>query len=334
MPYAQLTSEERFAIYHLKLYGLSHREIGRRLGRHHSTICREMARNGPEDPDDDQDVYWHEAAHQDTLARRHRPKPWLKKSNTRLLRYVERKLQADWSPETIAGCLKLAHPENAQKRVSTETIYRWVYRDAGQGGTLYTFLCRQHKKRRRQGRYGAGRGLIPGRVSIDQRPETVNQRARFGDWEGDTIEGARGGGNLTSHVERKSRYVMVAKIADKTADATASAAIHLFQRIPCALRQTLTLDNGKEFARFKAIEEHTGLTIYFADPYAAWQRGCNENTNGLLRRYFPKGTDFRNVTEKEVALVVKKLNHRPRKCLAYQTPHSVFMKALRGALVS
>lgn len=334
MPYAQLTSEERCAIYHLKLFGLSHREIGRRLGRHHSTICRELARNGPDDPDDDQDVYWHEAAQEDALTRRHQPKPWLRKSSARLLRYVERKLQADWSPETIAGCLKLAHPENPQQRVSTETIYRWVYHEASQGGMLYSRLCRQHKKRRTQRRYGVGRGLIPGRVSIDQRPQAVNQRGRFGDWEGDTVEGARGGGNLTSHVERKSRYVMVAKLPNKTADATASTAIRLFRHIPPALRQTLTLDNGKEFARFREIEKQTGLTIYFADPYAAWQRGCNENTNGLLRRYFPKGTDFRKVSEKELALVVKKLNHRPRKCLGYRTPHEVFMKVVRGALVS
>ena len=334
MSYAQLTSEERFTIYHLKLYGLSHREIGQRLNRHHSTICRELTRNGPDDPDDDQDVYWHEAAHQDALARRHRPRPGLRKSNARLLRYVERKLQADWSPETITNCLQLAHPEDDQMRVSSETIYRWVYCDASQGGMLYTYLCRQHKKRRMQRRYGAGRGLIPGRVSIDERPEAVAQRGRFGDWEGDTIEGARGGGNLTSHVERKSRYVMVAKLADKTAAVTALAAIRLFRRIPGALRQTLTLDNGKEFARFKEIEKQTGLAIYFADPYAAWQRGCNENTNGLLRRYFPKGTDFRDVTEEKIAFIVKKLNHRPRKCPVYQTPHDVFMKAKRGALVS
>ncbi len=193
-------------------------------------------------------------------------------------------------------------------------------------------LCRCHKKRRRQHRYGSGRGLIPGRISIDKRPDLVATRQRFGDWEGDTVEGAKGSGHITTHVERKSRYLIAAKLADKTAAVTTQAVTLAFRKIPVALRHTLTLDNGKEFASFSDIERRTGLTIYFADPYSAWQRGANENTNGLLRRYFPKGMDFRSVTEKTLAQAVKKLNHRPRKCLGYQTPHEVFMNARRGAV--
>ncbi len=127
---------------------------------------------------------------------------------------------------------------------------------------------------------------------------------------------------------------MAAKLANKTAEAATRAAVQVFRRIPRTLRKTLTLDNGKEFARFQDIERNTGLTVYFADPYAAWQRGCNENTNGLLRRYFPKGSDFRAITDEVLASVVKKLNHRPRKRLDYQTPHEAFRQALRGALAT
>lgn len=329
MPYVQLTLEERYVIYHLKLFKLSLREIARRLGRHHTTISREIQRNGPVFPTW---VYWHEGAHQQALQRRKQPRHYRRHDHEPLVSYVEQSLRAERSPDVIAARLKMDYPENTEMRVSVETIYRWVYRDAQQGGQLFNFLCRCHKKRRRQRRYGTGRGLIPGRVGIDERPDLVATRQRFGDWEGDTVEGAKGSGHITTHVERKSRYLIAAKLANKTAAATATAVTAVFKRIPKTLRHTLTLDNGKEFARFSEIEKDTGLTIYFADPYSAWQRGANENTNGLLRRYFPKGSDFRNVTRKTLASAVKKLNHRPRKCLGYRTPHEVFQEAKRGAL--
>lgn len=329
MSYVQLTSEERYVIYHLKLFKLSLREIARRLGRHHTTISREIQRNGPERPTW---VYWHEGAHQKALRRRTQPRHYRRHNHTPLVRYVERSLRAEWSPDVIAAKLKMDYPEDANMRVSIETVYRWVYRDASLGGQLFNYLCRCHKKRRRQRRYGTGRGLIPGRVSIHLRPDLVATRQRFGDWEGDTVEGAKGSGSITTHVERKSRYLIAGKLISKAAAVTAQAANAAFRRIPKKLRHTLTLDNGKEFAHFRDIEKNTGLTVYFADPYSAWQRGTNENTNGLLRRYFPKGSDFRNITEKSLAEAVKKLNHRPRKCLGYRTPHEVFMKASCGAV--
>lgn len=329
MPYVQLTSEERYVIYHLKLFKLSLREIARRLGRHHSTISRELKRNGPTFPTW---VYWHEGAHQQALHRRSQPRHHRRRSHVPLVEYVEQSLRAERSPDVIAARLKMDHPDDDRMRLSIETVYRWVYRDAATGGTLFNCLCRSHKKRRRQHRYGSGRGLIPGRISIDARPGLVATRQRFGDWEGDTVEGAKGSGHITTHVERKSRYLVAAKLVNKTAAATAYAVNRAFRRIPRGLRHTLTLDNGKEFARFREIENGTGLAIYFADPYSAWQRGTNENTNGLLRRYFPKGSDFRNVTDESLASAVKKLNHRPRKCLGYRTPHEVFQEAKRGAV--
>lgn len=169
-------------------------------------------------------------------------------------------------------------------------------------------------------------------MSIHERPDCVATRERYGDWEGDTVEGRKGSGHIATHVERKSRYLIAAKLTDKSAAVTAKSVTGAYQRIPKAMRKTLTLDNGKEFARFKQIERDTGLKVYFADPYAAWQRGVNENTNGLLRRYFPKGADFTHITDESLAQVVNKLNHRPRKCLNYQTPHEVFSAAKRGAL--
>lgn len=329
MSYTQLTSEERCVIYHLRLYRLSLREIGRRLGRSHTTISRELKRNGPVISSWG---YWHQGAHEQAMQRRRQPRHYRRYTHAPLVRYVERSLHAEWSPDVIAACLKREYPGDLKMRVSIETIYRWVYRDASQGGQLFNCLCRCHKKRRRQHRYGTGRGLIPGRVGIEQRPALVALRRRFGDWEGDTVEGAKGSGCITTHVERKSRYLLAARLASKSAAETAHAVASAFRRIPARLRRTLTLDNGKEFARFRDIEKHSGLRIYFADPYSAWQRGTNENTNGLLRRYFPKGMDFRAVTQKTLAEAVKKLNHRPRKCLGYRTPHEVFMEACRGAV--
>jgi IS30 family transposase len=248
------------------------------------------------------------------------------------VKFVERKLKEDWAPETIAQKLKADYPDDDKMRVSHETIYRWIYSDAKNGGTLYKHLRRRRKKRRKQKRYGSGRRFIQGRVGIAERPAIVDSRERFGDWEGDTIEGKKSSGYIATHVERKSRYLMAAKLVDKKSDSLTMQSIRLFCGIPKKMRQTLTVDNGSEFSRFKELEDKTGLTVYFADPYAAWQRGTNENTNGLLRQYFPKGTDFSKISEEDLAIAVKKLNYRPRKCLDYQSPHEVFRYRSSGAL--
>jgi len=255
-------------------------------------------------------------------------------SNQHLSAYVKHKLKDDWSPEIIAEKLKIDYPDDEQMRISHETIYRWVYLDARAGGSLYHHLRRRRKKRRKQKRYGSGRRFIPGRVSISERPDIVETRERFGDWEGDTIEGSKSSGYMLTHVERKSRYLIAAKLLDKRAETLTLKSTKAFWRIPKKMRKTLTVDNGKEFAGFKKLEDKTGLTVYFADPYSAWQRGTNENTNGLLRQYFPKGTDFRTVTEQDLAFAVKKLNHRPRKCLNYQCPYEVFWNPANGALTT
>jgi len=330
MPYHHLTIQERYVIYHLVLYGLSYREIGRRLKRHHTAISREVQRNRPTYADDA--VYWHESAQQYANQRKYQPRHFAKRSIPGLLKYVRCKIQEDWSPEEISGRLPLVFPNEPQMRISHESVYCWIYRDAVKGGTLYTYLRSRHKKRRKQKRYGTGRGLIPGRVSISERPAVVGLRTRFGDWEGDSVEGAKGSGAIASHVERKSRYLIAAKLSDRKADTMTQKSIKAFWRVPKTLRKTLTVDNGKEFSRFQKIEEKTGLSVYFADPYAAWQRGTNENTNKLLRQYFPKGMDFSKITDQELASKAKILNNRPRKCLGYQTPNEVYRQAWPGAL--
>ena len=329
MPYHHFTTDEQYLIGHMHIAEFSLREIGRRLGRHHGSISREIRRNRPTYADDA--VYWHDAAEYFAKQRRHRARHQ-KRQHELLVAYVTSKLILDWSPETISGRLKLDYPDDDQMRISHETVYRWIYRDSRNKGTLHHHLRRRHKYRRRQKRYGSGRRFIPDRISIDLRPPLVATRERYGDWEGDTLEGRKGTGHLATHVERKSRYLLAARLTDKKASTMTAQSIRCFRHLPRRLRHTLTVDNGKEFSQFKELEARTGLRIYFADPYAAWQRGTNENTNGLLRYYFPKGSDFRNVSEKEVALVVKKLNTRPRKCLNYQTPHEVYRQVLRGAL--
>jgi len=328
MSYKQLSLHERYLIDHLIMRGMGPREIGRKINRSASTISREIRRNhGPV-----RDIYWFVTADEFAIQRRRdapRPK---KSSNRALYSYIVEKLQVGWSPELIAGRLIKDCPDGPEMRVSHETIYRWVYDEAREGGTLYHCLVRCRKRRRKQRKRLSLRGQIPGRIGIEQRPEVVNERSRFGDWESDTMEGAKGRGGLATHVDRKSRYLIAAKLKDKRAKTYADKTLSAFRGIPKDKRQTMTVDNGKEFSYFKRIEKILDLSVYFADPYSPWQRGTNENTNGLLRRYFPKGTDFTGITNKTIANVVERLNNRPRKCLKYQTPHEIFFECPAVAL--
>ena len=331
MSYSHLTPKERYVISHLKAARFSLREIARRLGRSHSTISREIRRNGPKHPGG---VYWYYFIDPVVEKRRHQARSHRRQNHLPLVEYVEKKLHSEWPPEVIAQRLKAEFPHDERMRVSHETIYRWVFIDASQGGNLHRHLRRRHKYRRRQKHYGAGRRFIPGRIGIAERPSIVAERSRFGDWEADLMVGRRGASAIATHVERKSRYLMASRLPDKKAETFNIAAISKYQRLPQTLRQTLTLDNGKEFSRFKELESGTGLKVFFADPYAAWQRGTNENTNGMLRHYFPKGTDFRRISDATLARAVEKLNHRPRKCLGYRTPHEIFREACDGALAT
>jgi IS30 family transposase len=330
MSYTHLSDEERYVIYHLRLYKQSFREIARRLGRCHTTIAREVARALPQVAGD-RHAYVNGAGAGRYKRLKRRAQHRRRRAHTPLWRYVRAKLKRRWSPEQIACRVKQDYPHDRAMRVAPETIYTWVYRDAKADGSLYIHLRRAHKRRRKQKRLGAIRSLIKGRVSIHERPDVVAARTRIGDWEGDTVLGAKRKGAVVTLVERKSRVLLASKLHDRTALTLARVANRLFKRLTKAWRRTLTLDNGMEFARFKSIEQASQLAVYFADPYASHQRGLNENTNGLLRQYFPKGCDFHAVTDQALASAVREINNRPRKCLGFRTPNEV-RKDANGAL--
>ena len=324
MSYTHLTLQERSGLFYQRGMGKSFREIAAYFGRSHSTMIREYRRN--QNPSDQH--YYYETAQKFSEARSKKPSHQRKWNNKELRAYVLSKLNIKWTPELISQRLILDRPKSASMRVSAECIYQWVYKDATQGGELYKNLPRHHKKRRPRRYCSSLRGLFPGRRSIHERPASVENRNRFGHWEGDTIFGTKSSGYFATFVERKSRFLIAAKLETKLAQELAKNAIFLFSDIPKKLVKTLTLDNGKEFAEFKFIEHETGLTTYFADPYSSWQRGSNEQVNGLIRRYFPKKMSFINITDKMLQEVVKQINNRPRKCLNYRTPAEVLSGAL------
>lgn len=325
MSHRHITSEERVAIeIYLKL-GMSQREIAVSLCRDHSVVSRELRRNGSAKG------YCAKTAQRRADTRRTQPRHYRRQHLARLVRYVEKKLRQDWAPEQIAGRIRLDYPDDKQMRISAETIYRWAYTVSSYDGSIHRHLRRCRRKRRSQKRYGQGKRFLPGRVGIEARPKVVARRKRFGDWEADLVSGSSGKVALASCIERKSRYLLLARVEDKTAVSFNAALSAQLLSIPAGLRKTLTLDNGSEMARFKELEAATGLRTYFCAPRSPWQRGANENCNGLLRQYFPRGTSFRKITEEAIRRAVERLNNRPRKCLGYRTPAEVFAKALSGA---
>lgn len=334
MPRHQLTTEDRYIITHMHLAGLSNATIASRLGRHRATVGRELRRNR-----DTWGGYHYSGAQRQADERRVDACRRYKLDHSPLGRFMRDGLRQRWSPQQIAGRLEREYPRDPSMRVTHETIYRWVYRRHELGERWDKRLRRRHKRRRRRvvgeradsGASGAsgGRGRIPDRVGIEQRPAVVNARRRFGDWEADTIEGAKGAGLIVTCVERKSRYTRLGKLTDKKAATLSSVTCSILRRLPGKLRRTSTVDNGKEFADFKTIQRGLKLKVYFANPHAPWERGTNENTNGLLRDYFPKGTNFSRITPARLASVQRMLNNRPRKCLGYRTPIEV-LNALPG----
>jgi len=327
MPEGQLTMDERYVITHMHRHGFSNAAIGRRLSCHRATIGRELARNR-----DAFGGYHYESAQRLAEQRRTQASRRYKlDAPGRLGKAVRAGLRQRWSPQQIAGRLRREHPRNPCLHVTAETIYRFVYRRHPPGECWHEQLRRRRPRRKRRipGDRRDARGRIPGRVGIEHRPRIANNRRRFGDWESDTVEGAKGTGLVVTHVERKSRYTRLGKLRDKTAATLSAVSRAVLGDLPRRLRRTLTADNGREFADFKAIERALKLKFYFANPHAPWERGTSENTNGLLRDFFPKGSDFRKITTARLAQVERMLNNRPRKCLNYRTPAEV-LSALPG----
>lgn len=326
MPKGHLTSQERETISLLHHQNYSQTDIAQRLGRDKGTVSRELKRNSTHG------FYLPQQARQKARQRRTEAKqPW-KMDHGPLRKYVLKKLRKKWSPETIAGRLRRDFPDEERLHVCASTVYNWLEQDRHAGGTLWRLLPWQQGRvyrKRRKTNHQNQQGRIVGRVGIEQRPQVVDQRTRYGDWEADTIHGKGASCSLLTSLERKSRYLVAVKVQDRTAETMQQVIPKVFRHVPRTLRETITLDNGKEFAKCPQLAGTLGLDIYHADPYAAWQRGANENANGLLRKYFPKGTDFRKVSAQDLARVVREINQRPRKCLDFQTPLEVFRQARR-----
>lgn len=308
--YIQLTQEQRYQIFAYKKAGYNQSEIAHQIGVDKSTVSRELKRNRGFRG------YQPKQAHQFSLQRK---KGKVKERiNPEIWEWVKKLLEEDWSPEQISGWLNREQRLN----ISHESIYLFVYRDKSQGGDLYRHLRCQRKRKKRYGSHST-RGLIPGRVSIDERPAVVDRKNRFGDWELDTVIGKNHRQAIVTITERKSKLALFAKVERKTSDLVKEAIISLLAPIKDWVR-TLTADNGKEFAGHLELAEKLEADFYFAHPYSSWERGLNENTNGLLRQYFPKKTDFRLVNENEINKAMDKLNNRPRKTLGYKTPNEIF----------
>ena len=319
MPH-QLIESERAVLAELLKMNVSKREIARRLGKHRSTIYRELARNtGPVG-------YVYQEAQQRTDVRRWLHRRLHKMNDPELRKYVCRRLKQLWSPDQIAGRLEFERRCPSEPHVSRQTIYTWIRQRPAEEQKMWR-RCLRFGVARRKRREDAGR--LPNAVRIDGRPTIVASRRRYGDWEGDTIVGRAHASGLVSLVERKSGFTLLSRVTNRCAATVRTATQERMEWLPESLRRTMTFDNGKEFAEHQQLSAATGLAIYFAKPYAAWQRGTNEHTNGLVRQYVPKGTDFRATSHRAVAAIESSLNDRPRKRLGYRTPREVLKKYAR-----
>jgi IS30 family transposase len=311
-----LSAAEREEISRGLVAGTSVRAIARQLGRSPSTISREIARNGGAQ------AYRGEEADRTAWSRAKRPKACLLASNEPLRHLVAEKLQANWSPQQISGWLQELHPTDRTMQVSHETIYRTLFIQAK--GVLKKELIAHLRSGRsiRRGRTatqkGQPRGIVDA-VSIRERPAEAQDRAVPGHWEGDLICGSRNS-YIATLVERRSRFAMLVKVDNRETLTVVNALTQLIQRLPAGLMTTLTWDQGKELAAHKQFTVATDVQVYFCDPRSPWQRGTNENTNGLLRQYFPKGTDLSVYTQDQLDAVADQLNTRPRKTLGFKTP--------------
>lgn len=314
MSYKHLSLEERHYIEISMKNEKTLSEIGKDLGRSQSTITREIARNKG------QRGYRHNQAN-DLANKRHKSKPKAHKLTVEIIDIIERYIRQKWSPEQVVGWLE----KEGVIKLHHETIYQHILSDKRSGGDLYTHLRHQNKTYRK--RYGSAhprnRSGIPNRTDIDERPEVVNTRERVGDWEADTMIGKNHKGVFVTLDERKSKLRLALPVSSKKARGVTDAMLNLFSPVKHVVN-TITFDNGKEFAYHEELAKAIECKTYFAKPYHSWERGQNENANGLLRQYFPKSMELIDVTKRQVLDAVHKLNSRPRKCLGFKTPYEVF----------
>ena len=312
--YHHLTYEQRCHIYALLKRNIGQNQIAKDLKVSQGTISREIKRNSG------YRGYRYKQAHEKSAIRRYKVNAIRRKMTPDITLFVEQKLcSQQWSPEQISGYMK----NNMEVSISHEHIYQYVLKDKRKGGSLYKHLRRNGKKYNKRCGKLAGRGLIPNRVDIKERPVIVTNKERVGDFEIDTIIGANHQGAIVSIVERKTMLVRLKSISRKTSEQASNAAICLLSPIKKHVH-TITSDNGKEFASHEIIAQKLEAKMFFATPYCSWERGLNENMNGLVRQYFPKKCDFSKITEEQVRNVEYLLNTRPRKSLNFKTPYEVF----------
>ncbi|MCA1850453.1 MAG: IS30 family transposase [Acidobacteria bacterium] len=310
MTYCQITSGERYMLAALRKQGLNQSQIARALGRHRSSIGREISRNSCRLDG----RYRASKAQERTQGRRSRSRR-NSRFSSRDFALVDELLCRQWSPEQVSGHLARL----GQLAISHETIYRHIWRDKREGGLLYTHLRGARKQRRK--RYGTydSRGKLAGKRMIAERPAVVETRRQVGHWEIDTVIGAGSKDCIVSLVERKTGLLLIGKLEDRTTESLNQRVIHLISRHDGAFR-TITSDNGTEFHGYKGIEERTKVRFYFATPHHSWERGSNENANGLIRQYLPKGTSMEGLSQQQCNAIARKLNARPRKRLGFRTP--------------
>jgi len=303
MSYLQLTYEQRYLIYNLLKIGFTQAKIARFAGVHRSTISRELKRNTGKRG------YRFKQAQRMAQQRCNKVKKRITLCDWVL---IDKHLEMDFSPEQTSHWVL----DNHGIQASPEWIYQHIWENKRQGGKLYQHL-RRKKKYRKRSRKGDNRGKIPNQRSIEERPEIVEARIRVGDWEADTIIGKNKKGAIVTLVDRKSRFVRMGLLEQRTKEAVKEKIIALLQGYPV---HTITCDNGKEFTNHEEISQALGAEVYFAHTYASWERGTNENTNGLIRQYIPKDTDFRKLNKADICFVENRLNLRPRKCLNFSQP--------------
>jgi IS30 family transposase len=316
-PYTHLTQEERYQIYAYMKAGYTNADIARMLGRHLSTIKRERSRNAG------QKGYRPQQAHR-FAQERHLSKPKAFKMTAGMKQLIAANLALQWSPEQIQGRLQA----DDMPSVCPKTIYHFIAQDKAAGGDLHK--NRRHKKYRQRTGKPDARGQIRNRVSIDERPVIVDQKQRIGDWEADTVIGKGHKGVLVTLTERYSKLNLIAHVASKHADVVTQAMIDMLKPYQADL-QTITFDNGKEFAFHEKLKEAYGVETYFAHPYHSWERGLNENHNGLIRQYLPKDQPLDKVTHQQVIDIQTRLNQRPRKLLDFRTPEEVYTEMALAA---
>lgn len=318
----QFTESDRAVLAQLLELKFPKKVIAQRLGKHRCSITRELARNsGPLG-------YLPIEAQQRANARRRFRQRDAKMSDPQIQRYVGERLAHRWSPDQIAGRSRRDFGRAKRRRISRQTIYNWIDAQREDQRRQWRQCLRFGRPRRKRPENG---GRLPGAVTIDGRPPMVDNRRRFGDWEGDTLVSRKRRGGLVSLVERKSGYTLLARVDDLRAATVRQAAEDQLTSLPRHLLRTLTFDNGKEFAEHEALASATGMSIYFAQPYCAWQRGTNENTNGLVRQFFPKGVDLSRYSHQEVSRAEVLINERPRKRLGYKSPRELLAASFPDA---